>query len=478
MVARPKPPLPRSASTSATEVDELDLEFAAGPPSDDGRNPVDALLGDEEYDDQTQVEAQTVQRPVPSADPLAALDRVLADAPRAGGQPLPRWQTSDSVPDDERRPALALADALEPVSDPQEVDGILDSLEAEAQRELAESEWKEEPTKIARTVSSVPPSIAPSAPPGSTPAARRSSAPPPAIPPAPAVPELKPSVPPDQPQASPADADVLQPRTRRAPWLISGLLLGALGGAGGLTVAQQQGVAPALTSDAAAVGSNGPASSSASTSPPAAEQTTLEKAAGGDASALEALKKRSDLSIDEAVALSKGTGAQRSAELSRLEKRLQADPKVVHDPGVQKSLLAFTHDPNTWAEALGVIARTDGTFGPDALYHIWVDTPGRTPATELAQRLVMTKAVQKKASGALSVALKLRSAEDCAARKALLPEAKKVADTRAVRVLAKFQLRAGCGPKKIHDCNPCLRKTLALAEATNAARGRPAPRFK
>jgi hypothetical protein len=86
--------------------------------------------------------------------------------------------------------------------------------------------------------------------------------------------------------------------------------------------------------------------------------------------------------------------------------------------------------------------------------------------------------LRPKASPALAVALELRTAESCEQYRAILPEALKVGDRRAVHLLTKLNAKRGCGPKKNEDCFACLRAAKDELSATvNAVKSRHAPSY-
>jgi hypothetical protein len=102
----------------------------------------------------------------------------------------------------------------------------------------------------------------------------------------------------------------------------------------------------------------------------------------------------------------------------------------------------------------------------------------RTDTTELARSLLYSPEVRPQASPALAVALDLRLAESCEQYQAVLPNALKDGDRRALHLLAKLTPKHGCGAKKRDDCYACLRaKSDELSATINAVKSRRAPTF-
>jgi hypothetical protein len=137
----------------------------------------------------------------------------------------------------------------------------------------------------------------------------------------------------------------------------------------------------------------------------------------------------------------------------------------------------MARDNDTSRETLELIARTPGSQSVDLLYEVWTGTTGKSDATKLAEALVYTDEIRKKASKGLAIALDLRVAESCETNQAILPRAIAEGDKRSLHLLGKLNAKKGCGPKKLSDCNPCLRKDKQLADATRIVRSKNAPKY-
>jgi hypothetical protein len=202
----------------------------------------------------------------------------------------------------------------------------------------------------------------------------------------------------------------------------------------------------------------------------------LGHAASGDAAALASLEKKTELTADEALALYQGRGARSLAEVQALGAELASSSAPAAE-SVAK-LRAYAQDARTAGHALAAMARLKDAIGPDLLYEVWTGTPKRNEATALAEALLRHDGVRARASKPLAVALDLRTATECGAVKALLPQVAQHGDRRSLVPLSKLTLRRGCGANKKQDCWPCLRqdKGKAIAEAMKAVRRRPEPK--
>ncbi len=213
--------------------------------------------------------------------------------------------------------------------------------------------------------------------------------------------------------------------------------------------------------------------------PPTPEPSLVERARKGEPGAIAQLsaKPASARSIEEATALAEGQLAVDRRELAALAQQISKHPELMKDAATLGQLRQFSQNGPLAPDALSTIAGLPGPQAPDLLYSIWVSTRERTTTTELADRLVHSSEVRKKASEALKVALDLRGTKDCSNVMEVLARAEAHGDRRLLRPLAKMMRRTGCGTKGTSDCFPCLRKDKALPKAVKAARGRSGPHF-
>ena len=210
----------------------------------------------------------------------------------------------------------------------------------------------------------------------------------------------------------------------------------------------------------------------------------LAKAASGNPEALAEVEGRPDEGrvVAEWVALARGrmaTGRLREG-IEAYDRALAVDPSLAADRSLLAQIREAAKHEEAGAAALRLAATRLGADGADLLYDVWVATKAKTKITALAKQLVYSADVRQNATPALSVALKLREAEDCEEFKRLLGEVTLSGDRRVVRILAQLQAKTGCGKGMREDCYGCLRddeteETLRNALAT--ARNKSAPTF-
>jgi len=210
----------------------------------------------------------------------------------------------------------------------------------------------------------------------------------------------------------------------------------------------------------------------------------LAKAASGNPEALAEVEGRPDEGrvVAEWVALARGrmaTGRLREG-IEAYDRALAVDPSLAADRSLLAQIREAAKHEKAGAAALRLAATRLGADGADLLYDVWVATKAKTKITALAKQLVYSADVRQNATPALSVALKLREAEDCEEFKRLLGEVTLSGDRRVVRILAQLQAKTGCGKGMREDCYGCLRddeteETLRNALAT--ARNKSAPTF-
>ncbi|MBN2194374.1 MAG: hypothetical protein JW751_16275 [Polyangiaceae bacterium] len=238
---------------------------------------------------------------------------------------------------------------------------------------------------------------------------------------------------------------------------------------------------PASTS-APPPSASAPPPSASSVLPPPLKLTVEERAARGDEDARATLDgiAPAKLTVAQSVALARGDTAIQQAELTALGERMKADPLLADHPETLAKLLTFARDPVTTVAAQELIAAQQRSTTTDLLYEIWTGVPGRTPATILAERLVLSQAVRAHASPALAVALELREVEDCESAERLVATAGEVGDRRAIRGLQRLVTKKDCGDNGRDYCFPCYRapqgrRTIGITITT--LQRREAPQF-
>jgi len=184
------------------------------------------------------------------------------------------------------------------------------------------------------------------------------------------------------------------------------------------------------------------------------------------------------LSSSELLSLADGRVAREREAAQVLRHKLTDNPALAKDKASQVELLRLVGDADTAREALGAMTQLEAPIGADLVYEVWTGTAVKNDTTELARTLLYSTDLRPKASPALSVALQLRVAETCEQYRAVLPQALKDGDRRALHLLTKLTNKRGCGPKKTEDCFACLREQGDELSATiNAVKSRRPPSY-
>ncbi len=114
-----------------------------------------------------------------------------------------------------------------------------------------------------------------------------------------------------------------------------------------------------------------------------------------------------------------------------------------------------------------------GAQGADLLYDVAYGSPGAGQAR--ARKALERDDLTKHATPALQVALELRGAKSCEAKKELLERAATLGDARALAVLDGYASKSGCGFLGMRDCYGCMHDDGSLARATEKLRARVSP---
>jgi hypothetical protein len=205
--------------------------------------------------------------------------------------------------------------------------------------------------------------------------------------------------------------------------------------------------------------------------PPTAPADALASATVQGTAALEELSSR--FSEDPAVwrALVRSyTKDKRGADAMRSVGKLVAlNERAAGDDDVAEAITAAAQGPSESADAAFAMMESGlGDKGPDILYDLST-TKGLTPRTSSRVKQTLAKAdVKARMSPALAVAIDLKSASGCEAKRALLPRAKEQGDSRVLGTLRTYLAPRGCGFLGLGDCWSCMRRDNALG-ATIAA---------
>ncbi len=150
---------------------------------------------------------------------------------------------------------------------------------------------------------------------------------------------------------------------------------------------------------------------------------------------------------------------------------LSADPAAQSDAQLRdaiKNALA-SHDDSSAAFGLLESGKM-GQQGADILYDIAYS--GSSPSQARAKRALAHPDVTKHASAALEMALGLRNAKDCEAKKTMLDSVAAQGDARALTILESYAATSGCGFLGTRDCYSCMHKDGSLSAATAKLRSR------
>lgn len=225
-----------------------------------------------------------------------------------------------------------------------------------------------------------------------------------------------------------------------------------------------------------------PASPPSAEPPAEAASNVRERAARGEAEALNRLLAvpGADRSVADEVAIAKARTARELVQLQELAQRVERDQALARSDETKQRLLQYVNDPRTAPDALAIISSLPAPIGADLLYEIWTGTKQSNDVTQLAKELVYKRSIVANASEALKVALELRAEPSCEAIPALLPRAEEFGDWRSLHLLGKLLVRRGCGKGKRQDCYPCLRTPATeerIEAAIKAVRARPRPKL-
>ena len=158
-----------------------------------------------------------------------------------------------------------------------------------------------------------------------------------------------------------------------------------------------------------------------------------------------------------------------------IAKLAELDPDAGRDPEIAQAIVAALQSNEEAAQAATRLLEKElGEAGVELLYDLTLKQTGARWKLGLNQSLAKPE-VLARATPALRVALELRAAKRCEAKRDLLPRAQSEGDGRALSQLKSLVPAKGCGILGSKDCWPCLRKSPALAEAIAALEARTQP---
>ncbi len=151
---------------------------------------------------------------------------------------------------------------------------------------------------------------------------------------------------------------------------------------------------------------------------------------------------------------------------------LDADAKAQTDPQLREFMKTAVASREDEAAAFALLESGKmGAVGADFLYDLAYGTSASTTQTRARHALAQKNSTDH-ATAELRIALDLRNAKDCDAKKNLLDRAAQDGDARALAVLETFNTKGGCGFLGMRDCNACMHKDTALASTLTKLRAR------
>jgi serine/threonine-protein kinase len=148
------------------------------------------------------------------------------------------------------------------------------------------------------------------------------------------------------------------------------------------------------------------------------------------------------------------------------------DPSAAEDEALLKAVRACAEDEGADDLAFELMEGPLGARGTELLYDLGSSKVSARAAKSLAKPEIRER------SRAVAVALDLKAASSCDAKKALLPRLRDDGDKRSLPGLKALKSTSGCGFLRRGDCWPCMRQGSDLATAIREIEARsetPAP---
>lgn len=181
-----------------------------------------------------------------------------------------------------------------------------------------------------------------------------------------------------------------------------------------------------------------------------------------------------DPAVWRALLLAQGNDpAGQRAALRAASRLLEIAPESATDISVRTAVRnAAGGPPEIAAQALDLMATRMGSVGPDLLYDLMLTS---SKLTERAAQMLADPQVIARESPALRIALELRAAPSCVAKKTLLERAARDGDRRAVDILQPLTVSPGkgCGFLGMGPCPaPCSGVVGDMRKAIEAIKAR------
>jgi eukaryotic-like serine/threonine-protein kinase len=167
--------------------------------------------------------------------------------------------------------------------------------------------------------------------------------------------------------------------------------------------------------------------------------------------------------------------AHRPVDALRVIARLvELEKSAASEQGVVAAVTSAALSGGTGADAAFALLEGERPMneqGVDILYEI-ATRGGPSPGKTRALLSLAKPAVRAHATPATLVALEVREAKGCAARRALLKRARDVGDARTLAALRPLTATRGCGFLGLGNCHKCLHADGALRDAITAIESR------
>ena len=177
-----------------------------------------------------------------------------------------------------------------------------------------------------------------------------------------------------------------------------------------------------------------------------------------------------DVEARKALARAQAENGQHALALENLAQLFDQNAALIEDPELRTLLLDAARSQEAADAAFELLESKLGSAGPDLLFELATGR-GSQRAASRATAALKRDEVRALASPELLVALDLRSAASCQAKKAVLPRVEELGDERSLLLLRPLLNTTGCGFVKRGDCWPCLRDG-SLTRAIKAVEAR------
>jgi len=209
------------------------------------------------------------------------------------------------------------------------------------------------------------------------------------------------------------------------------------------------------------------------------------RAESGDEAALKELEALPEKTAESTRALGRGR-CQRSemvACMNAYKAGIQSYTRLRQDPIVLADVRSAAEHELAYETAMRLAAHQLGSGGLDVLWDTWTKTRKGEDVAAINRRaraFLDDSAVRNNASRELTLVLELERAEKrrrCSEAERLIERVTEYGDARTLPILERFNTTRGCGLLDLGDCWGCLRSGRVLAQARDAAKGRPGPTF-